>query len=270
MGLDPSAPDFVSAFQLKIEQMAAAKENLRADGFLVRSSTPPSQHETSDGISVTSHDLDEDMVIHQDFLLVLYLFNLQTMVLDATLNLITFAQRKMDDGTMKRWRLVGPGHHGSPGSHKEQKGAPLDSREGAKGVERNVEGIEVVDLVHLKPANVLERGSDWFRPAAHLIRSDLSKFGLRVAAASLSIGIVAFLHQTHEWFIRQRGVWGMIVVVIGMSPTSGQSFFGFFARIMATIVALTLSFVAWYIVDGHVPGVIVFLFIANVIEVSHC
>ncbi|KAH6874711.1 hypothetical protein B0T10DRAFT_532842 [Thelonectria olida] len=259
MGLDVSSPDFASSFQLKTKEMAAAKEKLRADGFLVRGSTPSSQHENSDG------DLDTNMVIHQDFLLVLYLFNLQTMVLDATLSLIAFAKRKMDDGTMKRWRLLGPGHHLSPRSRKEKKGTPRGSEE-AEDMDRNVQGLEVVDLVHLKPANFLERGSDWFRPAAHLVGSDLSKFGLRVAAASLSIGIVAFLHQTHEWFIRQRGVWAMIVVVIGMSPTSGQSFFGFFARIMATIVALALSLVAWYVVNRHTPGVIILLFVANVIE----
>lgn len=61
----------------------------------------------------------------------------------------------------------------------------------------------------------------------------------------------------------------MIVIVIGMSPTSGQTLFGFIARIVATVVSLALSLVVWYIVDGKVAGVIVFLYLANVFEVSY-
>lgn len=268
--LDPSSPDFVSAFGLKIHEMSVAKQNLRADTFLVQTSTPPSQHPSDDGTSETTQRIDREMIIQQDFLLVLYLFSLQTMVLDATLNLIQFAKRKTDDNTMKQSRLIIPaGLHPKRSyiSSSTTKEAPAQLNE-QRDTAREVQGLEVVDLVHLKPANFLERGSDWFRSVSHLIKSDLSMFGLRVAAASLSIGIVAFLRQSHDFFIHQRGVWAMIVVVIGMSPTSGQSFFGFFARILATAVSVALSLIAWYIVVGKTPGVIIFLYLANVIEVS--
>ncbi|KAH8672385.1 hypothetical protein BGZ61DRAFT_105508 [Ilyonectria robusta] len=266
--LDPSSSDFVSAFGLKIHEMSVAKQNLRADKFLVQTSTPPSQHASDDGTSETTQRIDRDMIIQQDFLLVLYLFSLQTMVLDATLNLIRFAKRKTDDNTMKQSRLIIPAglhpkrSHIASSTTKEAPAQPNERRDTA----REVQGLEVVDLVHLKPANFLERGSDWFRSVSHLIGSDLSMFGLRVAAASLSIGIVAFLRQSHDFFIHQRGVWAMIVVVIGMSPTSGQSFFGFFARILATAASVALSLAAWYIVVGKTAGVIIFLYLANVIE----
>lgn len=59
----------------------------------------------------------------------------------------------------------------------------------------------------------------------------------------------------------------MIVIVIGMSPTSGQTMFGFVARIAATVVSLALSLIVWYIVDGKTPGVIISLYLANVFEV---
>lgn len=270
MELDPSSPDFVSSFGLKIHEMSEAKQNLRADAFLVRTSSPPSQHASDDNTSETTQRIDRDMIIQQDFLLVLYLFSLQTMVLDATLNLIRFAKRKTDDDTMKKAGLIIPAclhpkrSRDSASTGKEASAQPSEQQDTA----REVQGLEVVDLVHLKPANVLERGSDWFRSVSHLLGSDLSMFGLRVAAASLSIGIVAFLRQSHHFFIHQRGIWAMIVVVIGMSPTSGQSFFGFFARILATAVSVALSLIAWYIVAGKTPGVIIFLYLANVIEVS--
>ncbi|KAF7555437.1 hypothetical protein G7Z17_g2149 [Cylindrodendrum hubeiense] len=268
MGLDPSSPDFVNAFGLKINEMSATKQNLRADAFLVKSSTPASQNVSEDDTSETTQHLDRDIIIQQDFLLVLFLFSLQTMVLDATLNLIAFAKRKMDDNTMRQPRLIIPaGLHPrrSQDSSSNEKKPPVQPIE-QQDTGREVQGLEVVDLVHLKPTNFLERGSNWFRSVSHLISSDLSMFGLRVAAASLSIGVVAFLQQTHDFFIHQRGVWAMIVVVIGMSPTSGQSFFGFFARIMATVLSVALSLIAWYIVAGKTPGVIIFLYLANVVE----
>ena len=40
---------------------------------------------------------------------------------------------------------------------------------------------------------------------------------------------------------------------------SGQSVFGFLCRVGGTIVAMVLSLIIWYIVDGRIPGVIVLL-----------
>lgn len=60
----------------------------------------------------------------------------------------------------------------------------------------------------------------------------------------------------------------LIVIVIGMSPTSGASLFGFLARIIGTIIAFTVSLVVWYAADGHTAGVIVLLYVANTIGVS--
>lgn len=59
----------------------------------------------------------------------------------------------------------------------------------------------------------------------------------------------------------------MIVIVIGMNPTSGQAMFGIVARIVATVVSLVLSLIVWYIVDGKTAGVIMFLYLTNVFEV---
>ncbi|KAK7427593.1 hypothetical protein QQZ08_005868 [Neonectria magnoliae] len=270
MELNPSSPGFLSAFRLKIDELSDKKHSLRVDTFLVKSSASTSQEMGNDGASEVGQGANKDMVIQQDFLLVLYLFSLQAMVLEATFDLISFAKKKVDDGTMRESRLTIPAYfHPSQSelSSSNQKERPTPTHVDEEQVTtREVQGLEVVDLVHLKPANFLERSSKWFRFISHLLGSDLCMFGLRVAAASLSIGIVAFLHQTHDFFIHQRGVWATIVVVIGMSPTSGQSFFGFFARIMATVVSVALSLIAWYIVVGKTPGVIIFLYLANVVE----
>jgi hypothetical protein len=52
-----------------------------------------------------------------------------------------------------------------------------------------------------------------------------------------------------------------------MSPTSGASLFSFAGRILTTIVSLALSLTVWHIADGHTAGMIVFLYVANVLEV---
>lgn len=53
-----------------------------------------------------------------------------------------------------------------------------------------------------------------------------------------------------------------------MSPTTGQTLFGFIVRIAATVVSLALSLIVWYVLDGKTAGVIIFLYLANVFEVS--
>lgn len=46
-----------------------------------------------------------------------------------------------------------------------------------------------------------------------------------------------------------------------MTPTAGQSLFGFFLRIFGTLLATIGAYIIWYIVDGKIPGVIVFLWL---------
>lgn len=82
----------------------------------------------------------------------------------------------------------------------------------------------------------------------------------------MSVGIVAFLESTQVFFIEQRLVWAMIIIAIGMTVTSGQSVFGFLARISGTAISMVISMALWYIVDQHVPGVIVMLWFAIFIE----
>ncbi len=38
-----------------------------------------------------------------------------------------------------------------------------------------------------------------------------------IAAATMTIGIIAFLEQTQAFFVAQRLVWAMIMIAIGMT-----------------------------------------------------
>jgi hypothetical protein len=252
ISLDPTSPTFIEDFTRSLKDLSHRKQAIKE---LI---------EHSEQVDVP---VEESLGIQHEYCLALYIFYMEDLVADAVSSIVEFAKSKVDDGTMSRSRLIYPTflewyNHDSetpeePSVYSDFS-QPRDFEEGAK----------VADPSHLVPVNIWERWGGGLSKITRFLGSDLSMFGLRVAAASLCIGIVAFLQDTQEFFIRQRGVWAMVVVVIGMSPTSGQTLFGFFSRILATLAAIALSFASWYIVVGHAAGVLVFLYLSNVILVS--
>ena len=90
------------------------------------------------------------------------------------------------------------------------------------------------DPEHLPPTNAWQRFGNGLRKAGSILGSTESAFGFRVACATLSIGIVAYLKDTSEFFLTQRLVWALIMVSIGMTVTAGSGVFGFIGRIAGT------------------------------------
>ncbi|CAG7950940.1 unnamed protein product [Penicillium nalgiovense] len=117
------------------------------------------------------------------------------------------------------------------------------------------------DPEHLPPTTRFEKIGDRIRVVPGFLRSLESSYGFRVACATMTVGIVAFLRDTQTFFTAQRLVWGMIMVNLSMSPTSGQSIFSFVLRILGTFLAMVASLLIWYIPGTKTPGIIVFLFI---------
>ena len=89
---------------------------------------------------------------------------------------------------------------------------------------------------------------------------------LTITVATMTIGIVAFLESTQNFFIEQRLVWAMIIIAIGMTITAGQSVFGIFTRTCGTALSMVFSIIIWYIVDAKTPGVIAILWFFIFIE----
>jgi len=100
--------------------------------------------------------------------------------------------------------------------------------------------------------------------------SPYSQFGLRAAYATVAGTLPAFFSGSYAFFIQYRGVWITITVVIAMSPTTGASIYGLFKRLLGTIVGGVLAMVVWYIVDGHIPGVIVFSLVVGTFRNGLC
>lgn len=115
------------------------------------------------------------------------------------------------------------------------------------------------DPEHLPPGNWAQHLGDYLRLVPAFFRSAESAHGFRVALATMSIGIVAFLADTQHWFLQQRGLWALIMVAISMNPTAGSSIFSYALRVIGTTIAMLVSWCIWYIPDQKTPGTLVFL-----------
>ncbi|KAJ5979646.1 hypothetical protein N7481_006944 [Penicillium waksmanii] len=269
--LNPGDQDFTSRFENQLHAYYSRRKDLSEALTSLEAFSEKYDRDALGG--GRGHVVAADPPICQEFFLILYMAHLQDDLLTATMKLVNFADSKVVDGTMVRGRLIFPrqksirdwlslSHGKDSQSLQENRRSSVDPAD----IDRTERDTRFPDPEHLPPANIWEKGSAVLRVISHALKSDESTFGFRVAAASFSVGILAYLHQTQDFFIRQRCIWAMIVIVIGMNPTSGQTMFGFVARIVATVISLVLSLIVWYIVDGKTAGVIVFLYLANVFE----
>ncbi|KAL1620009.1 hypothetical protein SLS56_009822 [Neofusicoccum ribis] len=186
----------------------------------------------------------------------------------AVLDFSRFADDRVRSGKLSRKHLILPGYkrwkkwfvnvlkdedteNGADNGTGDINGASMEVYMGEAYRRRK-------DPEHLPPETFVERVGDRIRAIPAFLRSPESTFGFRVACATMSIGIVNFLHQTQVFFVKQRLLWAMIMVAISMTPTAGQSIFSFVLRVTGTVGAMCASFVVWYIVNEHIPGIIVF------------
>lgn len=193
----------------------------------------------------------------------LFLKHLVHDLLQGAASLVQFADSDIIKKHMERDRIIIPRKlfpfRASASSHNDP--------EFPEPVENN-SMKEHRDPEHLPPANWFEKSGEHFGTILRILASQQSSFGFRAAAASFSVAILAFLHQTQSFFFEQRLIWILIVIIVGMSPTSGASLLGFANRIIGTIISFAFALAVWYIVVGHTSGVIVLLYIANMFGVS--
>ncbi|KIX06506.1 uncharacterized protein Z518_04482 [Rhinocladiella mackenziei CBS 650.93] len=183
------------------------------------------------------------------------------------LDLVRFADSKVEDGTMRKKRLIVPTwkqlkkwawalitrEDGNLDYHtySYRSGTPTVYLGNALGVERDPE--------HLLPETWFEKFTDYFRMIPKIFGSKESWFGFKVATGTMFIAIVCYLRNSQEFYIKQRLIWGAIMVAISMTQTAGSGMYGQFLRVFGTFLAMIFSYIDWYIVDGHTAGVIVFV-----------
>lgn len=185
------------------------------------------------------------------------------------LDFVQFADEKAESGKLSRTRLI------IPGGKRLLKWAASTFRAGDSHEDDHLGDVHAQnntlqlgeaykyrkDPEHLPPRTTWEKFGDKLRIIPKILRSKECGYGCRVACATMTIAIIAYLRETQVFFVRQRLFWAIIMVNLSMSPTSGQSIFGFVLRILGTTIAMCLSFLAWYIPDEHTAGTIVFFFV---------
>ncbi|KAK3618008.1 hypothetical protein LTR56_024918 [Elasticomyces elasticus] len=182
--------------------------------------------------------------------------------------LMLFVDGLAASGKLSKTRLIVPGFkrlrkwamslfaHDNE-AHDDQQ---IDSGSGVPAVYLGEAYKKRKDPEHLPPQTAWERSSNMLRIVGHFFASPESAFGFRCACATMSIAVVAYLSDTQTFFTRERLFWSQIMISISMSPTAGQSVRGFVLRVFGTFVAMVVAFIAYYIVDGHTAGILVFYF----------
>lgn len=160
----------------------------------------------------------------------------------AVLALAQFADRKVEDGTMKRKRLILPGFRRMKewvlnlfNSEDEESSDNPDFTENGGARLFSGQSFETAkNPDQLAPANRWQRWGNQLTNAYGFFGGPSSAYGLRVALATMSISIIAYLEDTQAWFIEQRIVWATIMIVIGMAITAGDGVYGFIGRVGGT------------------------------------
>ncbi|EXJ71161.1 uncharacterized protein A1O5_06155 [Cladophialophora psammophila CBS 110553] len=207
----------------------------------------------------------------QRLCLVLYIEFLTWSTAKGVLDLVVFANVKSQEATKRGSRLILPGKKRMKKwirtmwtSTDSIADPTITGREGTRTIVHLGEAYKKRrDPEHLPAASYLEVIGDQIRRTSHFFASEESAFGFRAVCAVMTVGIVAFLHDTQTWFLQQRGLWALILVAISLAPTTGASVIGFLGRVVGTIAAMCTSIILWYVPDGKAGGVIPVLFIVE-------
>jgi Fusaric acid resistance protein-like len=183
----------------------------------------------------------------------------------AILDFVRFTDERVASGKYSRSRLVIPG---SKQSRKWIASLYDFQNDQTENTDRMILDLGEAynrrkDPEHLPPENMLQKFGEWLRVVPNFFRSPRSQYGFRVACAATSIGIIAFVKDSHVFFVRQRLAWAMVMQTISMGPTAGQTTFNTVLRCSGTVIGMVVALLVWYIPDGHIAGVIVLFFIWN-------
>lgn len=182
----------------------------------------------------------------------------------AVVQMVEFADGMVNSGHLQRKHVIVPSWHAMYQWWFMMFANPEStSQDHSEEMEGHVplSAVRTRDHRRFSAQPYVEAVAKRVRAVPRLLGSPHSMFGFRTMCASMSIGIIAYLRDSHDFFVRQRVIWALIMTMIAMKTTTGQTSFEFVLRVLATVAGTIGALVTWYIVDGHAAGVIVFLFI---------
>ncbi|THW71804.1 hypothetical protein D6D19_07065 [Aureobasidium pullulans] len=230
--------------------------------------------------SCASRDFGQDPdsarvpIDRQQLFLILYIQHMLYTTGIAVLELSKFSDRLVAEGVMSRNRLIVPSFSRvrrwtlSIWDTADQALADDDrpsSRE-EKDMLYGTSGRSTDDIDHLPPTNAFERFGVKIRRFQQFLKGPELGFGFRSGCATMSCAILAYLHQTQFIFTHYRLIWPVIIAAIGANMSAGQSGVSYMLRISGSFAALIICYLVWYIPNGHVAGVIVFMWFFSFLQ----
>jgi Putative ER transporter, 6TM, N-terminal/Fusaric acid resistance protein-like len=215
---------------------------------------------------IRSDTAEREILASRRLHIVLYMEYLLYSTGKAILALVRFAELKATDGTTAKRRLIVPAYKTLVKIVKslingDEPGPDTDDMEGLGDTVSLGDSFQPQrDPEHLPPKNARQAWGDRLRAIPKFLGSDAVRFGVRVTIAVMSIGIMAYLKNSHAFFVKQRVVWALVMIAIGMNPTAGSAVFNMLGNTTCTIFGMTGAYINWYMVDGKTAGVIVFFF----------
>ncbi|MCJ1338840.1 hypothetical protein MMC09_004129 [Bachmanniomyces sp. S44760] len=198
--------------------------------------------------------------MQSELYILLYMEFLMNSAADAVMDLVRYADSMAENGRMTKRRLIYPsggrlrkwfmGMFHSEDASNTNYDNPDSAEAGSYVIDIGDSLQAAKDPEHLPPKNAWERFGNQVRGLSHALGSSQSAFGFRVACATMSIAIIAFLRQSQVFFTTQRVVWALIMVAIGMTVTAGSGVFGLLGRVFGTFIAMCASLVIWYVAGG--------------------
>jgi Putative ER transporter, 6TM, N-terminal/Fusaric acid resistance protein-like/Aromatic acid exporter family member 2 len=220
-----------------------------------------SQHYSMKQQPEISETTRQKMNQHQLYLL-LYLEYLIWSMGNAILKMVQYADSKVEDGTMKKKRLIIPAWRRWK-EFMEHAFKKVDSDYMMYDGENAGASIWMGDSLkqkkdpeHLPPATFMQKSTNYIRVIPRFLSSPESSYGFRTAVATISIAILAYIRQTYVFFLEERVIWAMIMVAISMSAHTGQGIFGYILRIIGTTIAMVGSLVVWYVADQKTGAIL--------------
>lgn len=200
---------------------------------------------------------------------VLYMEYLLYSVGKAILAMVRFAELKNEDGTWTKTHFIfpalktltkwGKGLLSGDEANNEETFDQLASNSQTVFLGDSFQSPK--DPEHLPPKNWIQAWGDHLRIVPRFLGSAAVTFGVRVTLAVMSIAILAFLNDTHVFFVKQRVVWCLVMTAVGMSPTTGSAVFSLFWSLMSTIAGMTGAFINWYVAGQQTTAIIVLFFL---------
>jgi len=133
--------------------------------------------------------------------------------------LVSFADEKRTNGTMKQMRLILPHFRKSRLTVEDFNAGENLNGEVTSTIMFGDSYYKKRDPEHRPPINKWQKFGDTLHKIPQLLGSEEASFALRAACATMSIGIVAYLENTQHFYQEQRLVWGMIMVSVSMTTS---------------------------------------------------